>query len=381
MRYDGHVDGGFEAVADAFARNFAETTELGAAVTVFHRGRKVVDLWGGTADERTGRPWEADTAVPVMSAAKGVLALCVHLLVQRGLLDLDAPVAAYWPEFARNGKEGITTRMILAHRAGLPVLDASPDFAEITAWTPVVRALEEQKPLWEPGTAHEYHGHTIGWLAGELIRRITGRTPGAYFRSAVADDLGLRTWIGIPEDEYEGLARLAYDGEPPVLPDPDHLIVRILTMNGAFVFPGLDHPRGWNAKDFLTAEIPATGAVSTARGLAAMYAVAVTGVDGGPRLLTEGTVDAALRPQTSGASWSGFPDLGVRWGVGFHLDSPPVVPMLGPRSFGHDGAGGHLGFADDEFGVGFGYVANRMIGEGDERAGRLVAAVRGCLEG
>ncbi|WP_372409659.1 serine hydrolase domain-containing protein [Streptomyces luteireticuli] len=380
MHHNGWVDEGYGAVADAFARNFAETPELGAAVTVHVGGRKVVDLWGGVADERTGRAWEEHTPVPVMSATKGVLVLCVHLLAQEGRLDLDAPVARYWPEFARNGKEGITTRMILAHRAGVPVLDATPAFEEILDWTPVVHALEEQKPLWEPGTAHEYHGHTIGWLAGEIIRRVTGLTPGAYFRSAIADALSLTTWIGVPADRLPGLARLAADGPAPQLP-PDSLFARILTMNGEFVFPGIDDPRGWNSPAMLTAEIPGTGGVSTARGLATLYAAAVTGVDGGPRLLSSDTVTDALRVQSSGVSWSGFPDLGVSWGSGFHLDSGSQVPMLGPRSFGHDGAGGHLAFGDDEFGVGFGYVANRMIGADDERAVRLVAALKGCLAG
>ncbi|WP_312018599.1 serine hydrolase domain-containing protein [Streptomyces sp. I05A-00742] len=289
------MDEGFGAVADAFARNFAEGGELGAAVTVFHGGshssfhggRKVVDLWGGIADERTGRPWEEHTAVPVMSAGKGVLVLCAYLLVQEGRLDLDAPIAQYWPEFARNGKEGITTRMVLGHRAGLPVLDSTPSFEEITGWTAVVRALEEQKPLWEPGTAYEYHGHTIGWLVGEVIRRITGRTPGAYFRAVLGDPLDLTTWIGVPEDRLPYLARLADDGQYPASPDHELLLVRILTMNGQFVFPGTDHPRGWNSPAFLTAEIPATGAVSSARGLATTYAAAVTGVHGRcERLLT-----------------------------------------------------------------------------------------------
>lgn len=380
MQYSGHVEEGFGPVADAFARNFAETTELGAAVTVHVAGRKVVDLWGGVADERTGRAWEERTPVTVMSATKGVVALLVQLLVEEGRLDLDAPVARYWPEFARNGKEGIITRMILGHRAGLPVLDATPSFGEILDWTPVVRALEEQKPLWEPGTAHEYHGHTFGWLAGEIIRRVTGLTPGAYLRSALADALSLTTWIGVPPDQLPGMARLAADGPSPQLP-PDSLFARILTMNGEFVFPGIDDPRGWNSPAMLTAEIPGTAGVSTARGLATLYAAAVTGVDGGARLLSADTVTDAVRVQSSGVSWSGFPDLGVSWGSGFHLDSAPQVPMLGPRSFGHDGAGGHLAFGDDEFGVGFAYVANRMIGEGDERALRLVTALKGCLAG
>ncbi|MFG1874694.1 serine hydrolase domain-containing protein [Sphaerisporangium sp. NPDC049003] len=378
MRHSGWADERFGAVADAFSRNFAEFAELGAAVTVFAGGRKVVDLWGGVADERGGRPWERDTIVPVFSCAKGVVGICAHLLAQQGRLDLDAPVSRYWPGFARAGKEAITTRMVLGHRAGLPVLDRTLSFEEITEWTPVIDAIEEQEPLWEPGAAYEYHAHVFGFLVGEVIRRITGLTPGAYFREAIGDERGLSTWIGLPRSEFGRLARLAEaEGRPP-MPGPETLPMRMVTMNGAFVFPGLDEPHGWNDPALLGAEVPGAGAVSSASGLAALYASAVTGVGGSPRLLTPETVTGAVRELSSGATWSGFPDVGARWGSGFLLDSG-FRPMLGPRSFGNDGAGGQFAFGDDEFGIGFAYVANRMIGYGDARARRLVTAVRECL--
>ncbi|WP_255954466.1 serine hydrolase domain-containing protein [Streptomyces odontomachi] len=379
MRHSGWADERFGAVADVFARNFEDFDELGAAVTVYAGGRKVVDLWGGIADERSERPWREDTVVPVFSCAKGVISICVHLLAQEGRLDLDAPVARYWPEFARDGKAAITPRMVLGHRAGLPVLDRVLSFTEITEWTPVVHAIEEQPPLWEPGTAFEYHGHVFGFLLGEVIRRITGLTPGSYFRKAVADELGLSTWIGLPQSETGRLARLVETAGRPPAPDPASLVARLVTMNGAFVFPGVDEPRGWNDPALLCAEIPGAGAVSSARGLATLYAAAATGVDGAPRLLAPDTVTDAVRELSGGASWSGFPDLGARWGSGFLLDAPRFRPTLGPRSFGNDGAGGQFAFGDDEFGVGFAYTANRMIGHGDARANRLVAAVRECL--
>ncbi|AWS43128.1 serine hydrolase [Streptosporangium sp. 'caverna'] len=381
MENIGWADERFGAVADAFSRNFAEYGELGAAVTVFVGGRKVVDLWGGIADERSGRPWDEDTVVPVFSCAKGLVSICAHLLAQEGRLDLDAPVGRYWPEFARAGKETITPRMVLGHRAGLPVLDRVLSFEEIVEWTPVVRAIEEQEPLWEPGRDHEYHGHVFGFLIGEVIRRITGLTPGPYFRKAIGDELGLRTWIGLPQDEVGHLARLVEAGGRPATPDPESLIMRMVTMNGALAFPGLEEPHGWNDPALLGAELPGAGAVSSASGLAALYAAAVTGVNGSARLLTPDTVTDAVRELSSGVSWSGFPDLGARWGSGFLLDAPRFRPMLGRRSFGNDGAGGQFAFGDDEFGVGFGYVANRMIGHGDARAGRLIAAVRECLTG
>ncbi|RCG27001.1 class A beta-lactamase-related serine hydrolase [Sphaerisporangium album] len=377
MEHSGWADERFGAVADAFARNFADFGELGAAVTVFAGGREVANLWGGVADGRTGRPWDRDTIVPVFSCAKAVVGVCAHLLAERGALDLDAPVARYWPEFARAGKEAITTRMVLGNRAGLPVLDRVLSFEEIAAWTPVVHAIEEQKPLWEPGAAYEYHAHVFGFLVGEVIRRVTGLTPGAYFRQAVASELGLRTWIGLPPEEVPNLARLAEaEGRPP-MPGPETLIMRMVTMNGAFAFPGLEEPHGWNDPALLGAEIPGAGAVSSAHGLAALYAAAVTGVDGSPRLLSPDTVTSAVRELSSGVTWSGM-DAGQRWGSGFLLDSS-FRPMLGPRSFGNDGAGGQFTFGDDEYGVGFAYVSNRMVGYGDARANRLVSAVRECL--
>ncbi|MDI3403742.1 serine hydrolase domain-containing protein [Streptomyces cavernicola] len=376
----GWVDAGYGAVADAFARNFQDFPELGAATTVFVDGRKVVELWGGVADERTGRRWEQDTVVPVFSCANGLVAVSVHLLAQEGLLDLDAPVADYWPEFAQYGKESVTCRMVLGHRAGVPVLDASPSFEEIAAWTPVVRALEEQKPLWEPGAAYEYHGQVLGFLLGEVVRRITGRTPGAHFREVVGEPLGLRAWIGAFEAESAGRARLVEAEGRPAMPEPEHLLTRIVTMNGALNFPGLDGPRGWNDPDLFAMELPGSGALASASGLAGLYAAAATGVDGSPRLLSEDTVSEAVRELSSGTSWSGL-DMGVRWGSGFLLDSAAFRPLLGARSFGNDGAGGQFGFGDDEFGVGFAYVANRMVGWGDDRANRLIDAVRLCVGG
>ncbi|MEU0571983.1 serine hydrolase domain-containing protein [Nonomuraea sp. NPDC005983] len=377
MEHSGWADQRFGAVADAFSRNFAEYGELGAAVTVFVDGRKVVDLWGGVADERTGRPWIEDTVVPVFSCAKGIVGICAHLLAQEGHLELDAPVSRYWPEFAQHGKEGITCRMVLGHRAGLPALDPVLSFEEIAAWTPVIHAIEEQEPLWEPGTAYEYHGHVFGFLIGEVIRRITGLTPGAYFRRAVGEPLRLRAWIGLPAEEMDGRARLVEAEGRPGMPGPEHLLTRIVTMNGALVFPGLDESRGWNDPALLGMELPGAGATASASGLAGLYAAAVTGIEGRERLLTPDTVTDAVREVSAGKGWLGF-DAGARWGSGFLLDSA-FRPMLGRRSFGNDGAGGQFAFGDDEFGVGFAYVANRMIGHGDARANRLIEAVRKCL--
>ncbi|MFE3883997.1 serine hydrolase domain-containing protein [Streptomyces lydicus] len=377
MPYRGWADEGYGAFADEFARNFTERGELGAAAAVFVGGRKVVDLWGGIADDRTGREWQEDTVLPVMSVAKSVVSFLAHLLAQEGKLDLDTPVADCWPEFARHGKEGITTRMVLAHTAGIPLVERKLTFEELTAWTPVIRALEEQKPLWEPGTAYEYHAQAFGFIVGEVIRRLTGSTPGRYFRAVIGEPLGLRTWIGIPQEEVPRLARLVEAAGRAPLPS-DLLPMRAVTMNGALPFPGLDDPHGYNSPALLTAELPGAGAVSSARSLAALYAAVATGLDGGPRLLSEGTVTDAVTQMSGGPSFSGFPDLGARWGSGVLLDSA-FRRLLGPRSFAHSGAGGQFAFGDDEFGVGFAYTANRMGGAGDERAERLIGALRECV--
>ncbi|MGX1756037.1 serine hydrolase domain-containing protein [Streptomyces lydicus] len=377
MPYRGWADEGYGAFADEFARNFTERGELGAAAAVFVGGRKVVDLWGGIADDRTGREWQEGTVLPVMSVAKSVVSFLAHLLAQEGKLDLDAPVADCWAEFARHGKEGITTRMVLAHTAGIPLAERTLTFEELTAWTPVIRALEEQEPLWEPGTAYEYHAHAFGFIVGEVIRRLTGSTPGRYFRAVIGEPLGLRTWIGMPQEEVPRLARLVEAAGRAPLPS-DLLPMRAVTMNGALPFPGVDDPHGYNSPALLTAEFPGAGAVSSARSLAALYAAVATGLDGGPRLLSEGTVTDAVTQLSGGPSFSGFPDLGARWGSGVLLDSA-FRRLLGPRSFAHSGAGAQFAFGDDEFGVGFAYTANRMGAAGDERTERLIGALRECV--
>lgn len=271
-------------------------------------------------------------------------------------------------------------RWLLTHQAGLPALDRPLTRADVVAWTPVVEAIEAQPPLWPPGTAHSYHAMTYGWLVGEVIRRVTGQLPGAFFRAALAEPLGLRTWIGLPEAERPAVAWML---APPAgaLPALDPVAERGLTMNGAYAFPADDDGLvSFNDPVIQAAGIPGAGAVSTAEGLARLYAAAVSAVDGAGRLLTVASVDDATTPRVWGRQRYGPPDEGQRWGTGFLLDSPPARPLLGARSFGHDGAGGHVAFGDDAHQVGFAYVVNQMGGVGDERGDRLVAAVRRCLE-
>ena len=372
-----HVDDGFGPVADVFRDNFAHRGEVGAAVAVYLRGRKVVDLYGGLADPRSGRPWTADTPAVVFSVTKGIMAICAYLLVQQGRLDLDAPVARYWPEFGQHGKAEIPVRWLLTHQSGLPALDKPFTREEVLAWDPVIAAIEAQTPLWKPGTAHSYHPITYGWLIGEVIRRITGEMPGAFFARALGDPLGLRTWIGLPAAERDSVAwMLGPIGDPGPAIDP--VSERGITMGGAFPFPADENNLvSFNDPAIQAAQVPGAGAVSTAESLARLYAACVSDIDA-PRLLSTASVDDAITVRAAGQQVYGHPDAGHRWGTGFLVHSSPR-PMLGERSFGHDGAGGHLAFGDDTHQVGFGYVVNQMGGVDDVRANLLSDAVRDCL--
>jgi CubicO group peptidase (beta-lactamase class C family) len=374
----GDVADGYCPVADVFRDNFATRGEVGAGLVIYVDGRPVVDLYGGLADPRTGRPWTCDTPAVVFSCTKGILAVCAYLLVQSGQLDLSAPVTRYWPEFGANGKADIPVRMLFTHRAGLPALDRDLTREQVNAGHPVIEAIEVQRPLWEPGTAYTYHALTYGWLVGEVIRRVTGVPAGEYLRRTLAEPLGLRTWIGLPQHERGSVAwTLAPPGPPMAF--PDQVSERSLTMGGAFDFPAdADGLVSFNDPAIQAAGIPGAGGVSSADGLARLYAACVSPVAGTP-LLTTASVDDAVVVRSQGQQRYGGPDAGQRWGTGFLLRSPRVRPMLSDRSFGHDGAGGHLAFADDRHRVGFGYVINQMGPAEDDRANRLTEALRGCL--
>ena len=205
MTAQGMVEPRFAAVQEEFERNFAERGEVGASVCVTVNGETVVDLWGGIADPETQAPWNKDTIVFVWSCTKGATALCAHILAARGI-ELDAPVAQYWPEFAKGGKDGVTVRMVLNHQAGLPALREPIPENGLCDWDAVVEALAAMEPLWEPGTRHGYHALVFGHLVGEVLRRVTGDSLGTIFRTEVAEPLGLDFWIGLPEEQEPRVA-------------------------------------------------------------------------------------------------------------------------------------------------------------------------------
>jgi CubicO group peptidase (beta-lactamase class C family) len=368
----GSVEPGLEAVQEAFAENFARYGEVGAACCVYLDGRKVVDLWGGT--------YTPDTLQMVMSSTKGVVAVAAHMLAQEGRLDFDARVVDYWPEFAAEGKQDIKVRWLFSHRAGLPAVEQPLTLDDELAWDPVVEALAAQRPLWEPNTAHGYHVGTYGWLAGEVIRRITGQSVGRYVADHIAHPLGLQLWIGLPEAMEGRVAPVLASPPPPPGRAPDIFAARLLDpttlLHKAFVNPPLP-AQIFNERAFHAAEIPAANGITNARSLARMYAACIGEVDG-VRLLSPDTLAKAVAVQSAGEDLVlGYE---TRYATGFQL-SFPFRPMAGEGSFGHYGMGGSVGFAHPERRVAFAYVMNQMLSSGgvDPRSKALVEALLGSL--
>ena len=388
---DGTCKPGFERVAEAFERNFAERGELGGSVAVSVGGETVVDLWGGTADQKTGAPWTRDTVGIIFSCTKGATALCAHVLASRGKLDLDAPVAELWPEFAKNGKEHATTRMMLDHSVGVPALRAKVKESGPYEWDYMTARLAGEEPFWSPGTRNGYHGLTFGWTVGEMVRRASGVSLGTFFQDEIARLLGLDFWIGLPEAIEPRVAPMiphvtkAADAKTPFLVDlgtrPDSIASLFFFNVGAFFFT-----KGANTRAGHAAEIGAANGITNARGLAGMYAPLAQGggklVDG-KTLARMGEVsmathdDATLRIPTRFALGFMKSMDNRKRSVGAKLFGPDVDSVImGSAAFGHVGAGGSLGFADPTAGLSFGYTMNRM-GAGllmNERGQALVDA-------
>ncbi|PSK91398.1 CubicO group peptidase (beta-lactamase class C family) [Murinocardiopsis flavida] len=387
MELNGTVVSGFERVRAEFERSFAERGEVGASVAVWWRGRPVVDLWGGLADPDAGTPWAADTVATIASTTKAMVAISVLNLVERGELDLDRPVAYYWPEFAEAGKGDITLRMVLTHRSGVVSLAHRPVTRQgLVEGEPVFDAIAAASPRWEPGTAHGYHGVTFGHLLSAVVRTVTGTTVGPWFAEAVAGPLGLDCHIGLPEDKLPRLARLVLPesmdevglgsqvegmhGLYAGLADPDSLTYE--AMYGSFDI-------GWeSAADpaFALIEAPSTDGTASAAGLAKLFAATIGEVDG-RRLFGADLVEQAGTRYSSGTDRV----LNIRtdWGLGFMVPGGPFVPgSLPRRAFGHGGATGSFAFADPAHELAFGYVPNRgseLLEGNDLRVNALVDAV------
>ncbi|MGW8374525.1 serine hydrolase domain-containing protein [Streptomyces sp. ODS28] len=391
----GTVADGFEPVRDAFVRNFAERGDTGAAVCVHRDGRPVVDLWAGDTGDAHGTPWSEGTAVLVRSAGKGPAAAVLHLLHQRGQLDLDAPVGTYWPEFKARGKERVLVRHLLTHRAGLPAIDTPLSPAEAVDGVSGPRALAAQAPAWEPGTAHGYHAQTYSWLLSELVARATGRGLGRWFDEEVAGPLGLDLRFGISGRAAAAPGRLARL-EPVAPPEqggsgsgsarglrtrPKKAVAeayadpRSLTRRA---FGAIDPAPDENDPAFLAAGLPGQAGVATARSLSRFYASLTGPLPDARRLFAPATMTQARSEESAGPDRVLVVD--TRFGLGFMLHGG-ASPMLGPGSFGHPGRGGSLAFADPENGVAFGYATRRVQTSvtSDPRPQALIRALRGCL--
>ena len=367
-------------------RPISSTTERSAPPAVrITAARKVVDLWGGVADPESGRPWAEDSIIVVASSTKGATAICANLLVQRGELDLDAPVARYWPEFAAAGKQDIPVRHLLCHQVGLPVLDQPLAIEDFLAWEPPVQALAGQRPVWEPGTTHGYHAMTYGWLVGEVVRRISGKSLGTFFADEVAGPLGLDFWIGLPASEERRVSpMIEIDLEDPdIEPKGERAREMLEAATDAESYLTREQtttPLELNSREFRAAELPAANGTTDARSLARMYAGLIgDGVDG-VRLFTDETV----RRASTALSDARDEVMGIRsrFGPGFYLYMEGSN-MVQDGVFGHGGAGGSIGYADPKADIGFGYVMNRMqmVGDDDPRTVSLARAVHESLKG
>lgn len=374
---NGYVHPDFAAVKQAFTVNFDQYNEVGAACAVYYKGQCVVDLWGGYRDAQQTLPWQQETIQLVFSTAKGMTATCINLLAERGKLDLDAPIATYWPEFAANNKQHITTRMVLSHQAGLAAVDGELTLPEVLSWHPVVEAIAAQSPNWEPGSGHGYHARSFGWILGEVVRRIEGISIGTFLQKEICRPLALDLWIGLPEDELSRCATV-------IPPEPggktiedilgaDSLTARVMSgPSGLFGYNQM-----WNEPALLQAEMPSSNAVASARSLAKFYAALIGKVDG-IQLLKAETLQAAIAEQSSGIDKVVMSE--SRFGSGFAL--PPFLASgCGANSFGHPGAGGSLGFADPDADISFAYVMNHMRFDptGDPRSDGLIEALYQAL--
>ncbi len=356
---DGHCDPQFSRLREAFAANFAERGEPGAAIALSVEGRVVADLWGGWADAARTKPWQRETLVNFFSVSKALCTICALRQVERGRVELDAPIATVWPEFAAAGKEAITLRHFLSHQSGLPSLrDPLPEGAMLD-WQRMTMALAAQSPWWTPGTAHGYHVNTFGFLVGEVVRRVSGKSIGQVLRDEVALPLGADVNIGLPEHEHGRVAEFlwpegAWPTQPPPATDFD-----LMRWNAYWNPPGVSGSRWVNRREWRLAEIPSTNGHGTARGVARIYSALANGGEiDGIRILEENTLRCATTEHSNGEDL--INQRPSRFGLGFQLTQPERPLGPNPGAFGHFGAGGSLGFCDPQTGVAFGYVTNDM---------------------
>ena len=361
----GHWESGFGRVADVFAALLKSPRDIGGSVGVYLDGKPVVGIWGGSADPDRAVPWTEHTVTPIGSTSKALASTAVLILVDRGLLDLDEPVANYWPAFGQNGKEEVTVRLVLSHRSGLAALDVPISNDQAAALDPVLRLIELQRPGWRPGTKHGYHAMTYGFILSGLVREVTGRTVGEFFADEVARPLDLDLHIGLPRERHDTVA-------PMIGPSQRQAIWSMLNPVWFRYALGITNRRSVSyratfggtsvsyddAQELVRYEVEdaSAGALGSGPSLARMFA-ALIGVVESTRLISADLMNAARQPQAGGR------DVVLRvqtdWGLGYALPGGPMWPDIGvPGIFGHSGASGSLGFADPEHRLAFGYTPN-----------------------
>lgn len=366
LNIDGSFDPEFSDVADAFAQNFETRNELGASVCVYRHGQKVVDLWGGFADPSTNAPWQQDTIGIVYSCTKAMTALCAHLLIDRGQLNLHAPVGDYWPEYACNGKENTTVLMLLNHSAGMAAFRTPLKEGGMLDWDYLVDIMADEEPWWPPGTRNGYHMLSFGWTVGELVRRVSGKSLGEFFKSEIADPLGADFSIGLPESEDNRVAPIEFYRPQPgdalspftkaLIADENSLQAKCFKNNGRL---------NYNASETHRAMIGGAGGISNARGMAKIFSnlspSAAEPLLSPARIQAMGHVSVATQEDATLL-------IPTRFGQGFmcSMDNRHIIGgqdcsfIIGRNAFGHVGAGGSCVFFDPDCDLVFAYSMNRM---------------------
>ncbi len=392
----GDCDPAWDGVRQCFEENFRSRGEVGASICVHRDGKTVVDLGAGWADHGRQVPWTRDTLTVVFSATKAAVALCTHILADRGELDLHAPVSRYWPAFARNGKDGVTVAMLLDHSAGVPGFREPLKQGAYLDWDYVIVRLEAEAPFWEPGTRQGYHLLTFGWTVGEVVRRVSGKSLGGFFRSEIAEPLGLDFWIGLPANEESRVAAMLPPvidpavALPPVIQyvmdNPESLVAKAFGNHGGMsLFPESPTERaGIDTPPYHAAEIGAAGGIANARSLAQMYKPLANGGNG---LISPGQIHRMSRISTA-SHRDAFTCIPTRYALGYvgrldnrHLSNGESLSLIiGDRAFGHPGMGGSVGFADPDCRLSFGYNVNQMGMSAitDARAQALIDAAYRC---
>ncbi|MFJ3052477.1 serine hydrolase domain-containing protein [Pseudomonas nitroreducens] len=381
MTLNGHCDPRFTPVADAFSALFEDPQERGAALCIQVGGETVVDLWAGSAGKEPGQDWQADTLLNLFSCTKTFAAVAALQLVGEGRLDLDAPVARYWPEFEQAGKQSITVRQLLCHRAGLPAIREPLAPEALYDWDTMTAALAGETPWWTPGAEHGYAPITYGWLIGEVIRRVDGREPGAAIVERTAKPLGLDFHIGLDDAEFHRVAHIARGKGNLGDAAAQRLLRTMMTDAAALSTRAFTNPpsvlTSTNKPEWRRMSQPAANGHGNARSLAGFYDGLLQG-----KLLDEALLAELTREHAVGEDRTLLTC--TRFGLGCMLDQPNVANAtygLGPQAFGHPGAGGSIGFADPERELAFGFVVNTLgpYVLMDPRAQRLARLAGDCL--